>query len=144
MQRSFLGLSRECQNCGAAAPIWDTACVDCGNHILSSSWVRMGGIIFIVIGVGLTATIGYLMWWIARVMAHSGDPGAVNRFTGTPLQGVVIFAILSAVCMFGITYTAMGVWWLLRATRNPWILRTGWIGYLLIAAAYAIMQLWMD
>jgi hypothetical protein len=140
VQQSFLGLSRDCPKCGTVAPIWDTVCIACGCRILPSGWVKFGGITFVIIGVGLTATLVWLMWWIAGVMIHTNDPGVTNRYTGTRLQAAGIFALLSAVCMFGITYTAIGIWWIMRATRSHLLIRLGIAGYVVIMLGFAVLQ----
>jgi hypothetical protein len=112
--------------------------------MLTPGWLRFGGTLFVIMGTGIAGTLLYILWWMVGVWINNGDPNAKNHFTGTPLQAVGIFALLSAVIMFGVTYIAMGVWWILRGTRNPWILRAGWLGYLLMALAFAVLQLGMD
>ena len=144
MAKFFLGLSRECQECGHHAPIWDTVCIECGNRILGRNWVKFGGIFFLISGAGIAGTLIYIMWWMAGVMLHNGDPGAKNHFTGTHLQAVGIFALLSAVAMFGITYVAMGTWWILRATRSSLIIKLGVFGYVVVTVGFVLLQWWSD
>ena len=142
MHRSFLGVSRHCQRCGAASPIWDSVCLDCGHRMLPSGWLKFVGTFFVITGTGIAGTLIYIMWWMAGVMLHN-SPESVNRFNGTPLQAVGIFALLSAVTMFGVTSVAIGIWWILRGTRSHVIIRIGVIGYVLITVGFAILQ-WSD
>jgi hypothetical protein len=141
VQRSFLGVSRRCQKCDAASPIWESVCLDCGHRMLPSGWLKFGGTLFIIMGTGIAGTLIYIMWWMAGVMLNNG-PDARDRFTGTPLQAVGIFALLSAVTMFGVTYVMMGAWWILRGTRSPWIIRIGMAVYFLLTFGFVILQLW--
>ena len=144
MADSFLGLSRQCPQCKTAAPIWDTVCIECGWRILSPTWVKFAGIFFAIVGAGIAGTLIYIMWWMAGVMLHNSDPGVKNHFTGTPLQAVLIFALLSAVAMFGLTYLAMGVWWIMRATRSALIIRLGVFGYAIVIVGFALLQWWAN
>jgi hypothetical protein len=112
--------------------------------MLPSWWLKGVGTFFVISGIGISITFLYIIWWMAGVMLHSGDPGAVNRYTGTRLQAVGIFALMSAVLMFGVTSLAMGVWWIMRTARNPWIIRIGIFVYMFVALGFAVLQFWMD
>ena len=142
MAKPFPGLSRRCQKCDTPAPIWDSVCLQCGYHMLSPRWLKFGGTFFVISGVGIAGTLIYIMWWMAGVMLHNGDPDARNHFTGNALQATGIFALLSAVAMFGITYVAMGIWWIMRSTRSPIIIRIGVLGYVLVTVGFALLQWW--
>jgi hypothetical protein len=109
--------------------------------MLSPRWLRFGGTFFLISGTGIAGTLIYIMWWMAGVMLYDSPDGR-DRFTGTPLQAVGIFALLSAITMFGLTYVMMGIWWILRGTRNPWIIRIGMTLYFLLAFGFVILQLW--
>jgi hypothetical protein len=107
--------------------------------MLPSGWLKFGGTFFVIAGTGIAGTLIYIMWWMAGVMLHT-SPEAPNRFNGTPLQGLGIFALLSAVTMLGVTYIAIGIWWILRGTKSHVIIRIGVIGFVVITVGFAILQ----
>jgi cytochrome b len=76
-----------------------------------------------VIGTGLVAGMAYLIIVIARIIAQSDDPNATSRFTGTPMQALMVYAILGLVLVFGVVSVVAGAWQVRYGTRNPWLVK---------------------
>jgi hypothetical protein len=112
--------------------------------MLPSGWLKFAGTILLILGTGIAGTLIYVMWWMAGVMLHNSDPDAVNHFNGTPLTATGIFALLAAVAMIGVTYVAIGIWWVLRGTRSRLLIQMGVLGYLIVTVGFALLQWWSN
>lgn len=106
-------------------------------------WLRIVGPILILLGSAIAGTLGYIVYWMARTMMHSSDPGATERFTGTKLEATASFAIVLAVCMVGVMFVGIGVGQLIRATRSHMLLGVVKYGYVLVLLMYVVL-LWSN
>ena len=109
-----------CPQCGARLRMWRNTCSRCGKKIRADSALRKMGIAILILGLGLSGVISYLAWVVALVMRHSGDPGATMRFTGTPLQAVMIFGVFGFVLLVGLTLLAGGVFQIVYCRKNTY------------------------
>jgi hypothetical protein len=114
-----------CSSCRQVNSTHYDICPNCG-HILHATSIRVRGALLIVLGLALAGGLSYLLVGIATVIRHSADPGATNRFNGSPAAAVGIFAVLSFVLLFGIISTVLGGWMLRYGWRNAKLKRIVW------------------
>ena len=112
-----------CPQCQSQAQSWVDNCPQCGLLLSRPSRVRALGWALMVIGTGLVAGMAYLIIVIARIIAQSDDPNATSRFTGTPMQALMVYAILGLVLVFGVVSVVAGAWQVRYGTRNPWLVK---------------------
>ena len=129
-----------CQSCGADVQTGAAVCPRCGRAIHNPNRLRALGAFVLVIGIGLTGFLTYLMIWIAGVVAQSGNPQASVRFSGTPRDAALIHLILGTVCLFGVTAIAMGLWMVVRGTRNRKLVKVVMVWYILFWVAYLAFE----
>jgi hypothetical protein len=114
-----------CPACRQVNSTHHDVCPKCG-HLLHATAIRVRGALAMGLGLALAGGISYLMVWIADVIRHSADPGATNRFTGSPAQAAGIFAILSFVLLIGLVSIVMGGWMLRYGWRPARLKRLVW------------------
>jgi hypothetical protein len=132
-----------CPSCQQVNSTHYDLCPNCG-HILHATSIRVRGAVLVVLGLLLAGGMGYLMVWIATVIHHSADPGATNRFNGSPAATAGIFAILGFVLLFGIISTLMGTWMLRNGWRSAKLKQIVWrfgIVFWLIGLAVLLIDL---
>ena len=127
-----------CPQCGARLRVWLNTCSRCGKKIPANSALRKMGIAILILGLGLCGVISYLAWAVALVMRHSGDPGATMRFTGTPLQAVMIFGVFGFVFLVGLTLLAGGVFQVAYGRKSQYLTRVALFWYTVIWVLYGI------
>jgi hypothetical protein len=81
---------------------------------------RIRGWILLLIGAGVSIAMAYLMVLIGGIMAHSNEPGATTRYSGTAWQAFGIFGVLGLVLLFGVCAGIAGAFQILYGERN-WI-----------------------
>jgi hypothetical protein len=115
-----------CPICQQVNSTHHDVCPKCG-HLLHATAIRVRGALAIGLGLALVGGMSYLMAWIADVIRHSADPGATNRFTGSPTQAAGIFAILSFVLLIGVVSIVLGGWMLRYGWRPAKLKRLVWL-----------------
>ena len=129
-------LNIRCSRCGGLVPFWGDSCLSCGQVAHPPHRLRIMGGIYLVIGLGLSGAIIYLMVLIAGIIRHSSDAHATTRFNGTPAQVVMIFGVLTFPLLVGFTLIVTGVWQLRYGRRNLKLVRLAFIWlYVLIGAS---------
>ncbi len=120
-----------CPNCGQSVPArWDV-CQSCGKRVVSHTAIRVWGMVYFILGAGISATMIYLGIYIGNIMAHSSDPGSKIRFNGTPTMAVGIFALFGVICLFGFTMIITGLWQIIKGARNTKLVRVAVAWYLI-------------
>jgi hypothetical protein len=84
-------------------------CPKCNRRLQNSQQLRVRGIALVVLGLCLSLGMAYLIWVMAITMRHKVG-GPASSFTGTPRDAALIFGILGAVLVFGITSLSTGLW----------------------------------
>lgn len=132
-------LNTQCKRCGGLVPYWGDSCQRCGQVAHPPHRLRIMGGLYLVLGLGLSGVMVYLMVLIAGIIRHSGDPHATVRYTGNPLQVVMIFGIMSVPLLVGVTLIVTGIWQLRYGRRNLKLVSLAFVWfYLLIGAAVII------
>ena len=107
-----------CRSCGWQTHKFVSVCEKCGGSILSKRWARRFGGVLVVLGLGLAGGLGYLLWLLGPPLLHPGRTFNGQRFTGSPLLGLVVLAILGALFAFGAMATTYGAWQVATGKRN--------------------------
>jgi hypothetical protein len=136
----LLATKQRCGSCGSGTPVWSDVCAECGAALHSPRRLRQAGVLYLFLGMLLTAPAEYLILLIARIIARSNDPGATTRFTGGPADVALAFGSLGFVLLLGLVGIAMGAWQVVHGRRNPRLVRVVmvfyvvfWIGAMLIS-----------
>lgn len=103
--------------------------------------MRITGPFFLLVGVGIAATLAYVVFFMARALLRN-SMSSTPRYMGSPLELTGAFAIVSAACFIGITFAAIGVWQILRGTRSHHLIRLGTYSWILVVVAFALLQWW--
>ncbi|MBK7928619.1 MAG: hypothetical protein IPJ98_14345 [Bryobacterales bacterium] len=80
----------------------------------ASPTYRAWGILFLITGNALCLVMTFLFWSAARIMFHTGQPGATASFSGTRAQAVMVLGILAAVLAIGLLMVGGGAYALVR------------------------------
>lgn len=107
-----------CQHCGYRTHAYRSTCPECGGSLLSRRWTRRFGMVLIALGAVITVAMGVVLVKLTPMLAHPGVDQGGTRFDGTPLQALMVWAILAAVFVFGATATGLGFWQVLTGKRN--------------------------
>jgi predicted nucleic acid-binding Zn ribbon protein len=136
----LLVAKQRCGSCGSGTPVWSDVCAECGVVLHSPRRLRQAGVLYLFLGMLLTAPAVYMILWAADVVAHSDDPGATTRFSGGAGDAALVFAAMGFVLLLGITGIAMGAWQVVHGRRNPRLVRVVmvfyvifWVGAMLIS-----------
>ena len=107
-----------CRSCGWQTHKFVSVCERCGGSMLSRRWARrFGGFIF-ALCLPLALGMGYLIWRLAPQLLHPGVSFNGNRFSGTPLQALMVFAVLGGVLAFGVLGALYGLSMMRTGMRN--------------------------
>lgn len=136
----LLVAKQRCGSCGSGTPVWSDVCASCGVVLHSPRRLRQAGVLYLFLGMLLTAPAVYLILLVARIMARSDDPEATTRFNGGPADIALVFGSLGFVLLLGMVGIAMGAWQVVHGRRNPRLVRVVmvffvvfWIGAMLIS-----------
>lgn len=136
----ILVAKQRCGSCGSGTPAWSDVCAECGAVLHSPRRLRHAGVLYLGLGMLLTAPAVYLILLVARILARSDDPGAATRFTGGPADLALVFATLGFVLLLGIVGIAMGAWQVVHGRRDTRLVRVVmafyavfWVGAMLIS-----------
>lgn len=131
-----LGANQECRGCGARLAIWDDVCGRCGARMFSQASLRKRGVVLAILGLALACGMGYLIWLIAEIMRHTGEPGAKTRFSGSTFDAVWIFAVLLLVFSFSLGMLVGGIWKIRYGRRHKGVVRMALVmGVLLVGGS---------
>lgn len=70
----------------------------------------------------LVAAMSAIILVMIGLVAQSGKPGTTARFNGTQAEMFVMFGVLGFVLIFGFGALAAGLWQLIFARRNMFLL----------------------
>ena len=131
--------SNRCGSCGVEVAGRPERCPSCHRRFVTSTQVRVSGVLLSVIGAALSVAMAYLLVVVAQAMRPSGS-AARGAFTGTPRDATLIFAILGGVLALGVTSLVTGVWQVTVGRRS--LLLSALVLVLgLVVAALAILFL---
>ena len=85
-------------------------CPSCGSRLQSARKVRILGWVLLVLGTLVVVFMGTLGFYLSRIIAQTGEPGATTRFTGGPEDVAFIVAVFGLVISFGLASMAGGIW----------------------------------
>lgn len=103
--------------------------------MLSPRKVRILGGVLVFVGLILSGSMGWLIFWLQDVIAN---PGAKGRWTGGPEFTAATFKLFYSVLLFGAASLLAGLYQVVTAHRSkivlaPILLATGWLAYCLWA-----------
>ena len=103
--------------------------------MLSPRKVRILGGVLVFVGLILSGSMGWLIFWLQDVRA---SPGAKGRWTGGPEFTAATFKLFYSVLLFGAASLLAGLYQVVTAHRSkivlaPILLATGWLAYCLWA-----------
>jgi len=133
-------LNTQCSRCGGLVPYWGDSCTVCGHVAHPPHRLRIMGGLYLVLGLGLSGAIIYLMVVLAGIIRHSSDPHATVRFNGTPLQVVMIYGILTFPLLVGFTLLVTGLWQLWYGRRNLKLVRLAFIWFYVLIGGAVLIQ----
>lgn len=133
-------LNATCDRCGGVVPYWGDSCSRCGKVAHPPQRLRIMGGIYLLVGSGLSAVMIYIIYVLAYVMQHSKDPGVKWRFSGTPLDMVWIFAVLSVPLLVGVTLVLTGLWQLRYGRRNLQLVKVTFVWFYVLLGGALLAQ----
>lgn len=136
----MLVVKHRCGSCGSRTPAWADVCASCGGVIHAPRHLRQAGVLYLVLGMLLTAPAVYLILLVARIMAHPDDPGATTRFNGGPADVALVFGSLGFVLLLGMVGIAMGAWQVVHGRRNPRLVRVVMVFYVVFWIAAVLVS----
>jgi hypothetical protein len=141
-QFRFHRLNLHCKYCGGKVPHWGDSCTVCGRVAHPPHRLRIWGAVHLISGLAISGAMGYLMVVIGQIIRHSQDPRATIRFSGGPLEIVILYGVLSLPLLVGFTLIAAGLWQLRYGRRHPNRVRVAFIWYFLLLGGALAMQFW--
>lgn len=112
------GEPRTCYKCDYETSQPQTDCPHCGQRLRTARQVRVLGWVLLLTGTFLVGFMGTITVLVARIVAHSDEPGATTRFTGGTGIAVFMFGIFGLVLAFGLTSMFGGIWQIRYGKRN--------------------------
>ncbi|TYT24895.1 hypothetical protein FZO89_00595 [Luteimonas viscosa] len=110
-------LSR-CGRCRYCTHRYASTCPECGGGMISRRWIRRLGAVLVVLGAVLAVGMTVLLARLAPMLANPGVEIERMRFSGSPAQAVLVWAVLGAVWVFGTTITAQGAFQMATGRRD--------------------------
>ena len=101
----------------------------------------------VVCGIFLIGIVTTLLLGFTYILAYQGQPGLTVSFTGGPLIAVFVYALLTAILVFGFAAARVGVYQV-RHRQRPANL-PGWVRFIVAATGIAavavqILELILD
>jgi magnesium-transporting ATPase (P-type) len=124
-----------CSRCGTETDEPLGKCPRCGRRLQKTGTVRALGWVLVVLGGLLSAFMAWLFVYFTRLIAHSDDPGATTRFTGTASDATFAYGVFGVVLALGLTFVLAGVWQIVYGRRNKKIV---FVALALVAVFYAL------
>ena len=103
--------------------------------MLSPRKIRILGGVLVIVGLILSGSMGWLIFWLQDVIAN---PGAKGRWTGGPEFTAATFKLFYSVLFFGAASLLAGLYQVVTARCSkivlaPILFATGWLAYCLWA-----------
>jgi len=114
MLRALFAQQETCPACGHQFRFGLDTCPRCTHRLAVSPTYRAWGILFLITGNALCLVMTFLFWSAARIVLHTGQPGATSSFSGTRAQAVMVLGILAAVLAIGLLMVGGGAYALVR------------------------------
>ncbi|HEX8353511.1 MAG TPA: hypothetical protein VF611_11465 [Pyrinomonadaceae bacterium] len=127
-----------CGRCGAGVPVWSDVCQGCGHVLHSAGRLRAAGVLYLVLGLLLTAPAVYLLAVITRMILH---PDGSGRYTGGVWGLVLAYGSLGFVLTLGVTGLLMGAWQVVYGRRNLNMIRVVMVLYVIFMAAVLAVRM---
>jgi len=127
-----------CGRCGAGVPVWSDVCRGCGHVLHSARRLRAAGVLYLFLGLVLTAPAVYLLAVITRMVLY---PDGSGRYTGGAWGLVLAYGSLGFVLTLGVTGLLMGAWQVVYGRRNLKLVRVVIVLYVIFMAAVLIVRL---
>ena len=98
-------------------------CPKCGRKMRSANSVRIYGVVQLILGLFLVVFMGVITLMLLPMMMQPGQATSSGaKFSGTSQQAIVILSLFGLVIAFGFASSLAGVWQIVMARRNKWII----------------------
>lgn len=114
MLRALFAQQETCPACGHQFRFGLDTCPRCTHRLAASPTYRAWGVLFLIVGNALCLVMAFLFWSAARIMLHTGQPGATSSFSGTRGEAGLVLAIFTAVFACGLLMVGGGAYALVR------------------------------
>lgn len=111
-----------CFKCGFETQANYNKCPRCGRGLKTRGEIRLLGFLLATLGGILVVGMSAITLIVIGLIQQSGKPGTTARFTGTETEMLMMFGIFGAVLIFGFGALAAGLWQLIFARRNMFLL----------------------
>lgn len=111
-----------CFKCGFEARTNHNKCPRCGRALHTRGEIRLLGFLLATLGGILVVGMSAITLVVIGLIQQSGKPGTTARFTGTETEMLMMFGVFGAVLIFGFGALAAGLWQLIFARRNMFLL----------------------
>jgi len=89
----------------------------------SANSVRIYGVVQLILGLFLVVFMGVITLMLLPMMMQPGQATSSGaKFSGTSQQAIVILSLFGLVIAFGFASSLAGVWQIVMARRNKWII----------------------
>jgi magnesium-transporting ATPase (P-type) len=109
---------RMCYRCDYTTTNEVEQCPQCGQKLRTATTVRRLGWLLFILGLFLTAFMGYITYVVTGIVAHSDEPSATSRFTGGSEMLLFMYGIFGFVILFGVVAMAAGAYQIKTGRRN--------------------------
>ncbi len=123
-----------CYFCGYQTHQYRSRCPQCGRGMQTKRWSRCFGWGILACGLFVTVLIAAELFYTAPMLLRPGVSIGGARFSGTPGQALLVFAILGLVGAFGVTAFLYGLWQISTGRANLKV-----VGFL--AGIFALLML---
>ena len=114
MLRALFARQETSPACGHQFRFGLDICPRCTHRLTVSPTYRAWGILFLIAGNTLCLAMTFLFWSAARIMLHTGQPGATSSFSGTRGEAVAVLGIIAAVLACGLLMVRGGAYAFVR------------------------------
>ncbi|MBN8732214.1 MAG: hypothetical protein J0L64_16855 [Acidobacteria bacterium] len=114
MLRALFAQKETCPACGHQFRFGLDTCPRCTHRLAVAPTYRAWGGLFLLAGNVLCAVMAFLFWSAARIMLHTGQPGATSSFSGTRGEAVLVLATLAAAVACGLLMVGGGAYAIVR------------------------------
>ena len=108
--------------CGFTSDEPIEVCPKCGRKMRTATSVRVYGVLQLALGLFLAIFMGVITLYLLPMMMQPGQTtGSGSRFTGTSQQAILILSFFGLIIGFGFASSLAGLWQIVMARRNKWI-----------------------
>lgn len=126
-----------CGRRGAGVPVWSDVCRGCRHVLHTARRLRAAGVLYLFLGLALTAGTVYLLAVITRMVLY---PDGSGLYTGGVWGLVLVYGSLGFVLTLGVTALLMGAWQVVYGRRNLKLVRVVIVLYVIFMAAGLIVR----